>query len=99
MNVLLPPCVINNIPDRFNTRIEKSTRELRRICRELVLEKKHTISMDKGPATGIDILSVLLRNDEIDDEGLVDQMLTFLAAGPYRMLQSFSSCPLTNDRP
>ena len=36
----------------------------------------------KGRAnTDNDILSVLLRNTAVDDEGLVDQMLTFLAAG------------------
>ncbi|USW58659.1 Putative cytochrome P450 [Septoria linicola] len=53
--------------------------QLRPLCRGFVgLKRKE---MESGLAAANDILSVLIRSGEFTDDGLVDQLLTYLAAG------------------
>lgn len=76
----------------MNQRVNQAAYRLRGICRDLINDKKklQKQSKEQGLEEGnseVDILSVLLRKEEIDDDGLVNQMLTFLAAGMS------STCP------
>lgn len=86
INALFPMWVGRNLPWKLNQRINEAAYDLRGICRNLISDKKRHLKHEKDQASteknaDIDILSVLLRKEEIDDDGLVDQMLTFLAAG------------------
>lgn len=69
----------------MNQRINAAALRLRGICRELIDDKKQILNQEKGLSSenskAEDILSVLMRKQEIDDDELVNQMLTFLAAG------------------
>lgn len=75
----------------MNQRVNQAAYRLRGICRDLINHKKATLKQSKEQgleqsSSEVDILSVLLRKEEIDDDGLVNQMLTFLAAGTASLL-------------
>lgn len=79
VNTLLPPSFVRLLPWKMNQIITEATLNLRTICRRLVAAKKQAIAEKSVDQT--DILSVLIRSGSFDDDGLVDQLLTFLAAG------------------
>jgi cytochrome P450 len=56
------------------------TGNLHRICNQLVREKREMIKTSSD-SEHVDILSVLIRSNNFSDQQLVDQLLTFLAAG------------------
>lgn len=74
-----PQALINKLPWKVNERLTATTGTLRRICIQLVQEKREAIKAAADEHK--DILSVLIKSDNFDDNQLVDQMLTFLAAG------------------
>ena len=78
-NILLPQWLIARLPWKINERFRVTTSKLQQICRDLVREKKE--QMKTQSESHIDILSILLRSDSFSDNGLVDQLVTFLAAG------------------
>lgn len=65
----------------MNQRIIDAMFDLRDICKQLVVDKKINMQEKKDTSADVDILSVLMRNNELSDDDLVNQMLTFLAAG------------------
>ncbi|KAL3471227.1 cytochrome P450 [Aspergillus californicus] len=83
VNFLLPQWFAKRIPWRLNKVVDNEIGYLRSICNDIVVEKRAAITATKATASELeaDILgSMMLSNDFTDDE-LVDQMLTFLAAG------------------
>lgn len=78
LNTLLPPWVIRNLPLQRNDDIKNASETIKRTCFDLIQQKK--IAMAKG-TTDKDILSVALESGGFSDEDLVNQMMTFLAAG------------------
>ncbi|KAL8684238.1 MAG: hypothetical protein Q9218_008370, partial [Villophora microphyllina] len=79
LSLFLPGWFVNRIPVSRNHDIPLASRTIRRVCRQLIEQKKETIS-SKGPS-GIDIISVALSSNVFTDENLIDQMMTFLVAG------------------
>ena len=55
-------------------------RRIRQVCRQLV-EKKKNDMQNKEKQIGVDILSVAFESGGFSEENLVDQLMTFLAAG------------------
>lgn len=51
---------------------------LRGACRQLIQERRELKASEKE---GLDILSLLIKSNNFADDMLVDQLLTFLAAG------------------
>jgi cytochrome P450 len=78
-HLLFPQWVIKALPWKLNERIRVTTGEIKRICKEFLVEKKAQIKVESEDQK--DILSILLRSNNFSDDGLVDQLLTFLAAG------------------
>ena len=76
---LFPAWILHRLPFKQNIEISAASIKIRSICRDLVTSKKERMSAQKG--SGIDILSVALQSGGFTDENLVDQMMTFLAAG------------------
>lgn len=70
--------VIKMLPWKVNERLRYTTGELRRICRKLLDDKKEKV---KTEGEQKDILSVMLATNTFGDDNLIDQLLTFLAAG------------------
>jgi cytochrome P450 len=79
MNIIFPQRLIAALPWKLNERLKETTNSLRRTCRQLVQDKKQSIANEKDH--DIDILSILIKSNNFADDMLVDQLLTFLAAG------------------
>ncbi|KAI1744079.1 cytochrome P450 [Xylaria scruposa] len=75
----MPQWLVSSLPVRHNDNINAASEYIRSVCRDLVREKKRKIQQ-KEP-TDHDILSVALESGGFSDEGLADQLMTFLAAG------------------
>ena len=82
LHLLFPPWLISMLPWQLNERVRITTSNLRRICKEFVVEKKSKMK-HSSPETpdGRDILSIMIQSNDFSDDNLVDQLLTFLAAG------------------
>ena len=76
---LFPSWVLHRLPFKQNIEISAASIKIRSICRDLVTSKRERMSAQKDG--GIDILSVAFQSGGFTDENLVDQMMTFLAAG------------------
>lgn len=71
---------INYLPTQRNHDIKEGAELIRNVARQLIRQKKARMD-DPNAETGMDILSVALRSGVFDEEGLIDQSMTFLAAG------------------
>ncbi|KAL5043145.1 hypothetical protein BDW71DRAFT_200061 [Aspergillus fruticulosus] len=83
INFLLPQWFARKLPWRLNQVIEEQVGYLRDLCKEIVHEKRAAITATKVTATDLeaDILGSMMLSGDFTDDELVDQMLTFLAAG------------------
>lgn len=79
LNLFLPGWLVRRIPMKRNGEIEEATAVIRSTCRQQIRTKKE--KLEKGELTDVDILSVALESGGFTEENLVDQMMTFLAAG------------------
>lgn len=79
LNLFLPGWFVKRIPVKRNGEIEAAAAIIRSTCRTLIRAKKE--KLEKNALTDVDILSVALESGGFTEENLVDQMMTFLAAG------------------
>jgi cytochrome P450 len=79
LTLLLPSWFVNSLPVSRNDDIVKAAATIRGVCRQLIRTKKE--KLEKGQLTDIDILSVAMESGGFTEESLVDQLMTFLAAG------------------
>ena len=78
-NLVLGQQFVSKLPWKLNTTLKNTTQDLKNICLRLVGDKRQLMKQDeKGQ---LDILSLLIKSDNFNDDMLVDQLLTFLAAG------------------
>lgn len=87
LNIILPFWLIRALPIPRNIKIERERLYLSKICFEMLADKRAKISAAKQndvsdeTAGGVDILSVAMQSGAFTDHQIVDQLLTFLAAG------------------
>ncbi|KAG9563092.1 cytochrome P450, partial [Aureobasidium melanogenum] len=87
LNVILPFWFIRALPIPRNIKVERERLYLSKICFEMLADKRAKISAAKQnnvsdeTAGGVDILSVAMQSGAFTDHQIVDQLLTFLAAG------------------
>jgi len=79
LNLFLPDWFVRSLPVKRNGEIEAAAAVIRTTCRKLIRAKKERL--EKNELTDVDILSVALESGGFSEEKLVDQMMTFLAAG------------------
>ncbi|KAI1416795.1 cytochrome P450 [Hypoxylon sp. FL1857] len=79
LGLLIPDWIIGRIPVRRNHDINESARTIRNVCRDLIREKKE--KLERKELKDRDILSVALESGVFTEDNLVDQLMTFLAAG------------------
>jgi cytochrome P450 len=79
LHLLFPQWVIESLPWKLNERTRTITSNLKRICTDFVVQKK--LNMKQESQESRDILSIMIRSNNFSDGNLVDQLLTFLAAG------------------
>lgn len=79
LTFFIPNWIISRLPVQRNNDILAASRTIRSVCGELIQEKRKKLAR-KEP-TDVDILSVALESGAFTDENLIDQLMTFLAAG------------------
>lgn len=79
LGVFFPSWFVRTLPIKRNGEIEAAAAVIRTTCRQLIRQKKE--KLEKKSLTDVDILSVALESGGFSEENLVDQMMTFLAAG------------------
>lgn len=96
MNFTLPQWIAQRVPWRLNKVIADETSFLRSLCDDIVREKRETLTASKVSAQDLeaDILGTMMLGGDFSDTELVDQMLTFLAAGvsPVSFMLVMISC-------
>ncbi|KAH6608737.1 isotrichodermin c-15 hydroxylase cytochrome p-450 monooxygenase cyp65a1 [Trichoderma cornu-damae] len=80
LGVLVPTRLLYWLPLERNRAVDEAARTIKNVCRDLIREKKAKMMADKE-RTDVDILSVAIESGQFTDENLVDQLMTFLAAG------------------
>ncbi|RDW64307.1 cytochrome P450 [Aspergillus mulundensis] len=83
INFLLPQWFAKKLPWHLNQVIDEEVGYLRDLCKEIVHEKRAAMAATKATAAELeaDILGSMMLSGDFTDDELVDQMLTFLAAG------------------
>lgn len=91
LNILLSPPVVAKIPWKLNERSKIIQENIVNISLQLVKEKKEAMK-NEVEGSSKDLLSLLIRGNNFSDHQLVDQMLTFLAAGHETTSSAFTWC-------
>ncbi|KHN95263.1 cytochrome P450 78A3 [Metarhizium album ARSEF 1941] len=78
--ILLPAWVVSRIPLKRNNVVNNAKQTIRSVCKDLIRDKKRRMAANREHKD-VDILSVALESGLFSDENLVDQLMTFLAAG------------------
>ncbi|KAF2800716.1 cytochrome P450 3A4 [Melanomma pulvis-pyrius CBS 109.77] len=78
-HMLFPWWFMKALPWKLNERVKITSDSLKKICRDFVQEKRARMKMESEEH--VDILSTMIRSNNFSDDGIVDQLLTFLAAG------------------
>ena len=103
VNFTLPQWLVQRIPWRLNQVIENEVGFLRRLCHQTVADKRIALQQSKTDHEELeaDILGSMMQCGDFTDNELVDQMLTFLAAGvsrPPLLLPAYSQLTLQTAR-
>lgn len=95
INFILPQWFARRLPWRLNKVIDTETGFLRDLCKDIVREKRKTIVSSNMTAKELeaDILGTMMVGGDFTDDELVDQMLTFLAAGVCSSSTHFGEHP------
>ncbi|KAG2418345.1 hypothetical protein HFD88_001446 [Aspergillus terreus] len=80
LSVLFPQWLVKLVPVRANIELPRRISYLRRVFHDILREKRTQLTEKPSDVDG-DILGTMMRGGEFSDSELVDQMLTFLAAG------------------
>jgi cytochrome P450 len=75
---MLPMWLVVALPLKRNDEIGKAIKTIKSVARDLIADKR--TKLEKGVAE-VDILSVAMESGGFTDEDLVNQLMTFLAAG------------------
>lgn len=91
LTVMLGRDFVKLLPWKTARTFEQTTANIRSICGQIVRDKRAAIT--KTPLEGhLDILSLLIKSDNFSHQVLVDQLLTFLAAGHETSSSVFTWC-------
>ncbi|CAI6331935.1 unnamed protein product [Periconia digitata] len=77
--ILLPQWFLRILPLKRNTEMQDAIATIRRVSHSLIQTKR--AKLEKGSRTDVDILSVAIESGGFTDEDLINQLMTFLAAG------------------
>ena len=78
-SIFLPEWLIRHLPVKRNEEFKEAIRTIKRVSGDLVRSKREKLA--KGERTDTDILSVAIESGGFTDDDLVNQLMTFLAAG------------------
>lgn len=72
--------LLQKLPTQRNKRIDEGGEVIRDVARQMIRQKKEKMK-DSNTQTDVDIISVAMHSGVMDEENLVDQLMTFLGAG------------------
>ncbi|KAI0520985.1 cytochrome P450 [Xylaria bambusicola] len=78
---IMPYWMVQYVPLKRNVELQEAARTLRDICRQLIRQKKSDLESEVADKGEKDILTVALNYGGFTEDELVEQLLTFLAAG------------------
>ncbi|KAI8632877.1 cytochrome P450 [Xylariaceae sp. FL1651] len=78
---VLPGWLLPYVPLKRNKQLGRAAQTLRDICRQLIRQKKRDLENELADKTEKDILTVALSYGGFTEDELIEQLLTFLAAG------------------
>ncbi|KAJ3481183.1 hypothetical protein NLG97_g7888 [Lecanicillium saksenae] len=84
LGTVLPQWMIEEIPMKRIREFRDASRTIRRVCQDIINEKRAKLlaqKQDKTQQPDVDILSIALESGQFTDEGLQNQLMTFFAAG------------------
>lgn len=73
--------LVLKLPLKRNIEIKAASDYIRTVARQIICQKREKMEKQKDTNNDVDIISVALRSGGFSEENLVDQMMTFLAAG------------------
>lgn len=76
----LPQWFLRSLPLAHNENILQASETIKKVCRQLIRQKQEKINKQEKRVE-VDILSVAIESGGFSEEDLVNQMMTFLAAG------------------
>lgn len=76
---MMPQWLLVALPMKRNEEIGNAVRTIKKVALDLIQNKR--AKLEKGGRTDLDILSVALESGGFTDDDLVNQLMTFLAAG------------------
>ena len=79
LQLILPSIITDYLPFQRNMGVLAASKAARSTARKLINDKKAQMARDEKPTPNI--ISTALESGHFTDEGLVDTMMTFLAAG------------------
>ncbi|KAI9745454.1 MAG: hypothetical protein M1818_000988 [Claussenomyces sp. TS43310] len=79
LGIFVPIWIVRRLPVKRNGELEAAVKVIRSTCAQLIASKKEKLA--KKALTDVDILSVAIESGGFKDENLIDQVMTFLAAG------------------
>ncbi|KAL0261481.1 hypothetical protein SLS55_002911 [Diplodia seriata] len=79
LGLIIPFSVLRRLPIKRNLEVDEAAQTIKRISRDIIQSKRQYL--EKNERTEVDIVSVALESGGFSDEDLVNQMMTFLAAG------------------
>ncbi|KAF1917155.1 cytochrome P450 [Ampelomyces quisqualis] len=79
LHLIFSEKLIKMLPWKVNERVRVTTANLKAICADFVAQKRSKMKLESQESG--DILSIMIRSNNFSDANLVDQLLTFLAAG------------------
>ncbi|KAF2271560.1 cytochrome P450 [Westerdykella ornata] len=77
--MLLPEELLDLLPLERNTQIKKAIVTIKKVAKDLIQTKRANLA--DGKARDLDILSVAIESGGFSDDDLINQLMTFLAAG------------------
>lgn len=80
LGLFLPYWFLRILPVRHNNKIVESSNTIKEVCREIIRQKKEQFDHEEKRVDS-DVVSVALGSGGFTEEDLVNQMMTFLAAG------------------
>ena len=78
--MFIPQYIVRALPAAYNNNVMEASDTIKRIARDLIRQKQAKLD-NSEKRTEVDILSVALESGGFSEENLVNQMMTFLAAG------------------
>ncbi|KAK4180401.1 cytochrome P450 [Triangularia setosa] len=79
LSLIFPARLVQLLPVQRNADVHSAARYIRNVCHDLIRTKKE--KQERKESLGDDILSTAIESGAFTDENLVDQLMTFLAAG------------------